>query len=110
MTEDNKSHDPLAPLEKTSWECPICGKLKSSEGDARQCALDDTRSITIEKVLAIDPKGFPKRFKASFRIDGVEKMYAEVEPCITCGGDGEVNKEGSLFPCDDCCGGFIVKK
>lgn len=110
MTEDNKINDPLAPIEKTSWECPICGKLKSSEGDARQCALDDTRNITVEKVLEIDSKGFPKRFKASFRIDGVEKMYAEVEPCITCGGKGEVDRNGGLFPCNDCRCGLVVRK
>lgn len=110
MTEDIKPKDPLAPIEKTSWECPVCGALRSSEGDARQCALDDTRKITVEKVEAMDPKGFPQRFKASFRVEGVEKMYAEVEPCKACEGSGEITREGNLFPCQECTSGWLVKK
>lgn len=100
--------DPLAPVEKHSFACGVCSKLKDSENEARDCALEDTKQISIEKIVSRDPNGYPKVFNGIFRTE-VKKIYAEVESCTECNGSGEIKKGDCFYPCEKCRGGWRLK-
>lgn len=106
--------DPLAPIEKHSFACGVCRKLNDTENEARECALDDTKQITVEKILKRDTNGYPKRLNVSFRT-GTQKVFAEVKDCPRCKGTGECHRPSgdptTVFPCDQCDGtGWLVIK
>jgi len=111
MTKEDKPVSPLEPVEKTSYACGVCGTLKDTEDEARKCAMDDTGTLEVSKVVSRTEKGYPNFFIGSFRT-GVSLQLAAVKSCSMCEGTGEDKREnGNTFPCTKCDGtGWIVAK
>ena len=111
MIEEQKIVNPLDPVEKTSFACGVCGTLKDTADEARKCAMNDTGALEISKVIKRGSAGYPLIFKASFRT-GVERDFAEVVQCSSCGGTGmDMQEGGNNFPCDKCNStGWVVSR
>lgn len=107
--------DKFEPRPVESYECVVCGEHKKKPEEARQCAMDDTRKVTIDTVVKDDEVGYPIVFVGLFRT-GITRTYARVEKCDECKGMGERLKDAEgdqqvLFPCVACNGtGFVIRK